>query len=83
MGLIQLSGSIKFQILSFLTLVFITIVWIMTFFQVGITNFPIPAIGTSQASVVGYVISNFAFVSIISVQSWIPRRLTRPLSYPL
>ena len=63
LGLIQLSENIKFQIASFITLFVITIVWIATFFQVGITNNPISAVGTSQGTVVGYVISNFAFVS--------------------
>ena len=67
LGLIQLSDNIKFQIASFITLILITIVWIVTFFQVGITNNSIPAVASDQGTVVGYVISNFAFVSITTL----------------
>ncbi|KAF8232896.1 hypothetical protein L208DRAFT_1269922 [Tricholoma matsutake] len=65
LGLIHLSDNIKYQIASFITLLFITIVWIVTFFQVGITNNSIPVVGSNQGTVVGYVISNFAFVTTI------------------
>jgi len=65
LGLIQLSDNIKYQIASFITLLFITTVWIVTFFQVGINNNSIPVVASDQGSVVGYVISNFAFVTTI------------------
>lgn len=67
LGLIHLSDNIKFQIASFITLLIITIVWVVTFIQVGIKNHPIPVVGSDQGTVVGYVISNFAFVSVVSI----------------
>lgn len=63
--LIQLSDNIKYQIASFITLLVICIIWIVTFFQVGITNYPIPVVASNQGTVIGYVISNFAFVTTI------------------
>ncbi|KAF9516504.1 hypothetical protein BS47DRAFT_1315345 [Hydnum rufescens UP504] len=65
LGLIHLTDNIKFQIASFITLLFIVIVWVVTFCQVGIKNYPIPVVASNQGTVVGFVISNFAFVTTI------------------
>jgi hypothetical protein len=43
----------------------ITVIWLATCIQVGLHTVPIPVAGSNQSNVVGFVLSNFAFVSIV------------------
>lgn len=62
LSLNQLTDNIKFQIASFILLLCITVIWIATCIQVGLHTVSIPVVGSNQSNVVGFVLSNFAFV---------------------
>jgi hypothetical protein len=63
LSLNKLTDNIKFQIASFIFLLCITVIWLATCIQVGLHTFPIPVVRSKQSNVVGFVLSNFAFVS--------------------
>jgi hypothetical protein len=63
LSLIQLTDNIKFQVASFILLLAITATWLVTFAQLGLRTYVVPAIGKNQSNVLGFVLSNFAFVS--------------------
>jgi hypothetical protein len=58
---LKLGQNIIFQLISAVTLIGIFIVWIVVFFQHGLHN-SVPVIGSDGSQLVGFVISNFAFV---------------------
>jgi hypothetical protein len=62
LSMMSLVENIKFQLASVAVLFLVMIAWIVIFVQNGL-DLGIPAIGTSQASLVGFVLNNFAFVS--------------------
>jgi hypothetical protein len=59
MSLVQ---NINFQLASVAILLFVMTIWIYVFAHHGL-NLAIPAIGGDQSSLVGFVLSNFAFVN--------------------
>lgn len=65
LSLNQLTDNIKFQIVSFILLVCISVIWLATCIQVGLHTFPVPVVKSNQSNVVGFVLSNFAFVSAV------------------
>jgi hypothetical protein len=60
--MMSLVDNIKFQLASVATLFFIMVCWVVIFAKHGLDQ-GIPAIGTSQSSLIGFVLNNFAFVS--------------------
>jgi hypothetical protein len=62
LSLLSLVQNIKFQLASVATLFFVMMVWIYLFSSHGF-DLPIPAVGSNQSGLVGFVLSNFAFVS--------------------
>jgi hypothetical protein len=58
MSLVQ---NIKFQLASVATLFFTMAIWIYIFTRQGL-NLSIPVVGSDQSGLVGFALSNFAFV---------------------
>ena len=65
LSMMSLVRNIKFQIASVMILLFIMSVWIFIFAQNGL-NLPIPIVHSNQGSLLGFTLSNFAFVSVMS-----------------
>jgi len=66
----SLVENIKFQMASVATLFFVMAIWIFLFANHGLDQ-AVPAIGPTQGSLVGFVLNNFAFVSIVlGVHCW-------------
>ena len=53
-------------IASFILLLCIAVIWLATCIQVGLQTFPILVSRSNQSNVVGFVLSNFAFVLVLS-----------------
>ena len=53
-------------IASFILLLCIAVIWLATCIQVGLQTFPILVRRSNQSNVVGFVLSNFAFVLVLS-----------------
>ena len=64
LSLIHLTDNVKFQVASFILLLCIAVIWVATCIQVGLHTVSVPVVGRDQSSVVGFVLSNFAFVSV-------------------
>lgn len=64
LSLIHLTDNIIFQIASFILLIIIAVIWIAAFIQVGLDKVFVPVVDSNQSNVVGFVLSNFAFVSV-------------------
>jgi hypothetical protein len=64
--MMTLVQNIKFQLASAATLFFIMVAWVVIFAKHGL-NQDVPAIGSNQSSLVGFVLNNFAFVSLLSI----------------
>ena len=65
-----------FQITSFILLLCIAVIWLATCIQVGLHTFPTLVSRSNQSNVVGFVLSNFSFVLVLSrfaidIQSWL------------
>ncbi|KAH0835793.1 AAAP amino acid permease [Lanmaoa asiatica] len=65
LSLIRLVDNIIFQVASFIVLLITTIVWVVIFALSGLNANAIPVVGYNQSSVVGFVLSNFSFVTMI------------------
>jgi hypothetical protein len=61
LSVMSLVQNIKFQLASVATLLFVMATWIYIFSHQGL-NLAIPVVGSDQSSLVGFVLSNFAFV---------------------
>jgi len=61
LSVLRLGQNIFVQLVSAVTLIGIFIIWIVVFFKHGINNH-IPAVGSDGSQLVGFVVSNFAFV---------------------
>ena len=66
LSMMSLVENIKFQLASVAVLFFVMISWVVIFAQHGL-DLKIPAVGGSQSSLVGFVLNNFAFVSLLSL----------------
>jgi hypothetical protein len=62
LSVLSLVQNIKFQLASVATLFLVMMIWIYIFASHGL-DLPIPAVGSNQSGLVGFVLSNFAFVS--------------------
>jgi hypothetical protein len=62
LSVMSLVQNINFQLASVATLFFVMTIWIYIFARQGL-NLAIPAIGSDQSGLVGFVLSNFAFVN--------------------
>ena len=71
LSLVHLVDNVIFQIVSFIILLIITIIWIVIFAVRGLHIGHIPVVGHNQSTVVGFVLSNFSFVSSHSSHSFI------------
>ncbi|KAF8550992.1 hypothetical protein OG21DRAFT_1445836 [Imleria badia] len=69
LSLVHLVDNIIFQIASFFILLIITVVWIVIFAVTGLNTNHIPAVGHAQSTVVGFVLSNFSFVT--TIPAWV------------
>ncbi|CAG8723723.1 6441_t:CDS:2 [Cetraspora pellucida] len=69
LGVLELVDNVRIQIASFVTLIFIIIVWLVTFIIHGLTRDFVPFVGNSQSQVVGTVLYNYAFIT--TVPSWV------------
>lgn len=69
LSLIHLTDNIIFQIASFILLIIIAVIWIATYIQVGLDKVFIPVVASNQSNVVGFILSNFAFVT--TAPAWI------------
>ncbi|KAH7887300.1 AAAP amino acid permease [Phlebopus sp. FC_14] len=69
LSLLQLVDNIKFQVASFIVLIVITLLWIVVFARTGVHHYYVPVVGQDQSSVVGFVLSNFAFVT--TIPAWV------------
>ena len=58
----SLTQNVKFQLASVVTLFLVLAILIFIFARHGL-NLDIPAIGSNQSNLIGFVLSNFAFVS--------------------
>lgn len=63
LSVMSLVQNIKFQIASVATLFFVIIVWIYIFAHHGLEH-TVPPIGNDQSTLIGFVLGNFAFVSL-------------------
>lgn len=77
LSLMSLVENIKFQLASVATLFFIMGSWVYLFADHGL-DLKIPVVGSSQSSLVGFVLNNFAFVSFLMWVTFQP-----PLTVPL
>ncbi|KUJ07081.1 uncharacterized protein LY89DRAFT_789882 [Mollisia scopiformis] len=93
LSVMSLVQNIKFQLISVATLFFVMIVWIFLFASHGL-DLAVPAIGHNQSALVGFTLSNFAFLDptnklqITTVPSFInelSRRVSirRSIAYPI
>ncbi|KAJ7509778.1 AAAP amino acid permease [Mycena galericulata] len=57
------------MIASFVLLLCITVIWLATCIQVGLHHIPVSIVGSNQSNVVGFALSNFAFVT--TIPAWI------------
>lgn len=64
LSLIHLTDNIIFQIASFILLIIIAVIWIATYIQVGLDKVFVHVVDSNQSNVVGFILSNFAFVSV-------------------
>ena len=65
LSVMSLVQNIKFQLASVATLFFVMSCWIVIFAHHGFDE-DIPAFGKDQSSLIGFVLNNFAFVSLLS-----------------
>lgn len=65
LSMMSLAENIKFQLASVAVLFFVMVSWIVIFTPNGL-DLEIPVIGSSQNSLVGFVLNNFAFVSSLT-----------------
>ena len=65
---LNLDENIWIQKLSAALMIFMVLIWLITFFRIGL-KYPLPAFGGSQRRVIGHVLFNYAFV--ITVPSWV------------
>jgi len=63
LSVMSLVQNIKFQIASVATLFFVILIWIYIFAHHGL-DYTVPAVGNNQSTLVGFVLGNFAFVSL-------------------
>jgi hypothetical protein len=63
LSIMSLVQNIKFQLASVAVLFFVMASWVVIFAKHGL-NLDIPVIGSSQSTLVGFVLNNFAFVSL-------------------
>ena len=75
--MMTLVQNIKFQLASAATLFIIMIIWVVIFAEHGL-NQDIPAFGSNQSSLVGFVLNNFAFVSFPVDRSLEPALISFP-----
>jgi hypothetical protein len=61
LSVMSLVQNIKFQLASVASLSFVMVVWIYIFATHGL-DLAIPAFGNNQSALIGFVLSNFAFV---------------------
>jgi hypothetical protein len=78
LSMMSLVENIKFQLASVAILFFVMISWIVIFAQHGL-NLEIPVVGSSQSSLVGFVLNNFAFVSLLSCVGYLSLITDNPL----
>lgn len=69
MAICNLGENVKIQILSFISLIFVIIVWIIACIMNGLSPNRIPLIGNDHSLLVGTVLFNYAF--IITVPSMV------------
>lgn len=69
MAICNLGENVKIQILSFISLIFVIITWIVACIMNGLKPDRIPIIGNDQSLLVGTVLFNYAF--IITVPSMV------------
>ncbi|KAF8128973.1 AAAP amino acid permease [Boletus edulis] len=69
LSLVHLVDNIIFQVVSFIVLLIITVVWIIVFIVGGLNTNHTPVVGHSQSTVVGFVLSNFSFV--MTIPAWV------------
>lgn len=62
LSVMSLVQNINFQLASVATLFVVMAIWIYIFACKGL-NLAIPAVGSDQSGLIGFVLSNFAFVS--------------------
>ena len=65
LSMMSLVENIKFQLASVAVLFLVMVSWIVIFAQHGL-DLEIPAVGHSQSSLLGFVLNNFAFVSLLN-----------------
>ncbi|KAG6380043.1 hypothetical protein JVT61DRAFT_8123 [Boletus reticuloceps] len=65
----HLVDNIIFQVVSFIVLLIITVVWIIVFIVGGLDTNHTPVVGHNQSTVVGFVLSNFSFV--MTIPAWV------------
>jgi hypothetical protein len=61
LSILKLGQNITAQLISAVALICVFIIWVFTFVHHGLNN-PVPVIGDDESQLVGFVISNFAFV---------------------
>ena len=61
LSLLRLGQNIFVQLASATALICVFIIWVYTFARHGLGN-PVPVVGDNQSQLIGFVISNFAFV---------------------
>jgi hypothetical protein len=61
LSVLRLGQNIIVQLISAATLIGIFIVWIVVFLKHGINN-TVPVVGPDGSQLIGFVVSNFAFV---------------------
>ena len=64
LSVMSLVQNIKFQLASVAALFFVMTIWIYIFAHHGL-EVSIPVFGSNQSGLVGFVLSNFAFVSAL------------------
>ncbi|KAG9315158.1 AAAP amino acid permease [Chiua virens] len=69
LSLIHLVDNIIFQVVSFIVLLGITIIWIVIFAIKGFNIDRTPVVGHDQSTVAGFVLSNFSFVT--TIPAWV------------
>ncbi|GBB96910.1 hypothetical protein RclHR1_02870008 [Rhizophagus clarus] len=62
MAICNLGENVKIQILSFISLIFVIITWIIACIMNGLNPDRIPVIGNDQSLLVGTVLFNYAFI---------------------
>ena len=63
LSVMSLVQNIKLQIASVATLFIVIMIWIYIFARHGL-NYTAPPVGNDQSTLVGFVLGNFAFVSL-------------------